>query len=558
MSESLRVYKAADYLRLSKEDGDFFLSPGKTESDSISSQRDLIHRFVSQHSDIKLVREFIDDGYTGTNFDRPRFQKLMEAVESGEIDCIIVKDLSRFGREYIDAGNYIEKMFPRYGVRFIAVNDGIDTGSAMTAADNLIIPFKNLINDSYSRDISIKVRSSFETRRSRGDFISNFACYGYQRDPENKNRLIVDAEAAEVVRDIFRWKIAGMSPERIAARLNALGVACPTAYKAACGSRYKSGFQKNAEVCWSAKTVIRILTNEVYCGVLVQGKRTTPNYKVKKPILKDPSKWARVENSHEAIIAAQEFHVVQRLVQEGSRMSGEEAVRPLAGRIFCGKCGARVKRKSVIRGSKAYVYYSCPNSGQCETNSIREADLETAVLTTLQVQISLVLDVQDVLGTEAAIAWESRQLRKLEAAIITQEDQIRKNKDLIGSVYEDYQNSVITQSEMMQLKENFSKRIAEAESRIDSLKREMEESRDALSGHEGWFSQFCIYRNIQTLTRPVAVNLIDRVNLFPGKRIEVVLRFQNQINELLQYAAEQNGIYPSADACRLEMLKEIV
>ena len=558
MSESLRIYKAADYLRLSKEDGDFFLSPGKVESDSISSQRDLIHRFVSQHPDIKLVQEFIDDGYTGTNFDRPRFQKLMEAVESGEIDCIIVKDLSRFGREYIDAGNYIEKLFPRYGVRFIAVNDGIDTGSVMTAADNLIIPFKNLINDSYSRDISIKVRSSFETKRRRGDFISNFACYGYQRDPDNKNRLIVDAEAAEVVRDIYRWKIAGMSPERIANRLNALGVACPAAYKAACGSRYKSGFQKNAGACWSVKTVIRILTNEVYCGVLIQGKRTTPNYKVKKSILKDPSKWARVENSHEAIIAAQEFHIVQRLVQEDSRMSGGEAVRPLAGRVFCGKCGARVKRKSVIRESKTYVYYSCPNSGQCEPNSIREAELETAVLTTLQAQISLILDVQDVLGTEAAIAWESRQLRKLEAAIITQEDQIRKNKDLIGSVYEDYQNGVITQSEMMQLKENFSKRIAETESRIDSLKREMEESRDALNGHESWFSKFCIYRNVRTLTRPVVVNLIDRVNLFPGKRIEVVLRFQNQINELLQYAAERNGIHPSAGACQLDILKETV
>ena len=165
------IFRAADYLRLSKEDGDSSFFPGKRESDSISSQRELIKGFVSQRPDIELVAEFVDDGFTGTNFDRPGFRKMMEAIERGEINCIIVKDLSRFGREYIDAGNYIEKMFPRKGVRFIAVNERYDSLSAAGPNDSMIIAFINLLNDSYSRDISIKIRTSLETKRQRGEFI---------------------------------------------------------------------------------------------------------------------------------------------------------------------------------------------------------------------------------------------------------------------------------------------------------------------------------------------------------------------------------------------------
>lgn len=207
------VYIASAYLRLSKEDGN------KAESNSIKNQRDLILDFVSKRPDIQLIDEFIDDGYSGISFERPAFQKMINEIESGKINCIIVKDLSRFGRNFIEAGRYIEQVFPQYGVRFIAINDHIDSASECSESESILTPFKNLINDAYSRDISIKVRSQLEIKRKKGDFIGSFAAYGYVKDPNDHHKLVVDDFAASVVRDIFSWKMDGASQQRIADKL---------------------------------------------------------------------------------------------------------------------------------------------------------------------------------------------------------------------------------------------------------------------------------------------------------------------------------------------------
>ena len=536
MSEIPILYKAADYLRISKEDSDFSVSPGKTESNSISSQRALIQSFVQKHSDIVLVREYVDDGYTGTNFDRPDFQNMMKAAERGEINCIIVKDLSRFGREYIDSGKYIEHIFPRIGLRFIAVNDGIDTVNERTAADNLLIPFKNLINDSYSRDISIKIRSSLAIKRQRGEFIANFSSFGYKRDPNDKSRQIVDEAAAEVVRDIFRWEIEGMSPEKIARRLNSLGVLSPSAYKAACGTRYRSGFDLSGRSNWTTQEVIRILKNETYCGVLVQGKRTTPNYKVKKNIIKAPNEWTRVENCHEAIVSAAEYAIVQRLLKEDVRIRGNtEYLRPLSGRVFCGECGARAVRKTVTSDGKRYVYHACPNScegGSCQKRSIHEQELENAVLHTIQMQIRLLLEQKELLDHSGTELWDKRELHRTEKAILSVEEAIQRHRSHLTSVYEDYRDGVIDQEEMLQFKGAFQQNILQAEEKLSFLKLRYAEVSEGMMKNRGWLSQLQQYRNITELTRTVVVYLIDKVLLFPEKRIEVLFRFQDQLNDL--------------------------
>ena len=276
-----QVFKVAIYLRLSKEDGDLsFSSNGKTESESINNQRDLILGYLSKHPEMEIIDEYKDDGKTGTNFDRAEFQRMLEDLKKGVVNCVIVKDLSRFGRDYIDCGYYIDKLFPELGVRFIAVNDNYDSSSA-TASDTMVVPFKNLINDSYSRDISMKVRSNLQSKRERGDFISNFAPYGYVKSEVDKNRLVIDDYAASIVRDIFNWKIEGLSPAGIAKRLNDMGILSPMEYKHSCGIKYR--FQEAGGMAvWTHKTVRRMLQNEVYIGVLVQGKYTTPNYKTKK------------------------------------------------------------------------------------------------------------------------------------------------------------------------------------------------------------------------------------------------------------------------------------
>ena len=311
-----RDYKAAIYLRLSKEDGDFSFSGEKLESDSISNQRMIILDYLKKHPEISVVDEYVDDGFTGANFERPDFNRMIDDVKSGRIDCIVVKDLSRFGREYIGSGEYIQKVFPKLGIRFIAINDGYDNAQPGAADNELVLPFKNLMNDSYCRDISIKVRTNLEAKRRSGQFVGTRVVFGYMRSPDNKNQLIVDPEAASVVQEIFKWKLEGMSPSQIADRLNDSNVPSPIEYKKANGSKQRTCFQTKQVAEWSAVAIYRILKNEIYTGTLVQGKTTSPNHKVKKTVAKPSSEWSRTENAHEAIISPSQFHLVQRLMME--------------------------------------------------------------------------------------------------------------------------------------------------------------------------------------------------------------------------------------------------
>lgn len=537
------IYKAADYLRLSKEDGDFSFSNNKAESDSISSQRKIIQRFVAQQPDIELVAEFSDDGYSGTSFERPQFQKMMEAVKAGEINCIIVKDLSRFGREYIDAGRYIEKIFPQLGVRFIAVNDNYDSLNFSTS-DSLIVPIKNFLNDSYCRDISIKVRSNFESRRRNGEFVSNYTPYGYLRSPNDKTQLVIDEAAGEVVRDIFRWKVEGMSPVTIAEKLNLRGVLSPSEHKRSIGINYKTAFQTNARSKWSPKTVIRILTNEVYTGVLVQGKRTTPNYKVKHTIVKDKQDWSRIENAHEPIIQVREFELVQKLMQEDSRRaSGSDTVYPLSGRVYCGTCGALAKRYSVTYNGSKYAYYTCPNTtkeGSCEKRRISEKELENTVLTLLQSEIKLVLNMERALSQIEELAWEHRETARLDKAIEVKMAEAEKCRTMKVSIYEDLQEGLISQEEFLQMKEGYSQQISEIEQDIGKLKKERAMIQEGVADRSGWLSQFRKYQNLPSLSRAAVVNLVDQIQLYPDKKIRVVLRYQDQLADMMEFLRGQD------------------
>ena len=253
-----RTYLCYAYGRLSKKDAEKARREND-ESISIKNQRDLIHEYIDRHPDLTLCMEGYDDNYTGTNFDRPHFQEMMQAVEAGKVNCIIVKDLSRFGREHLDVGKYILKQFPAQGIRFIAITDGYDS-ARQDASSHMIVSFKNLMNDNYCRDASIKIRSHLDVRRRSGKFIGSFAAYGYFKDPEDKNHLLIDEEAAAVVRDIFAWKISGMSNQGIADRLNHLGILSPMEYKQASGIKYGCGYKVHSKALWSSVAVRRILT----------------------------------------------------------------------------------------------------------------------------------------------------------------------------------------------------------------------------------------------------------------------------------------------------------
>ncbi len=305
-AETLR-YKATKYVRLSYTDD------RDKESDSVINQSRLIDEFLKDNPDIEVVSEKIDDGYSGIIFDRPAFQEMMNDIASGTINCVIVKDLSRLGREYIETGRYLRRIFPAYGVRFIAINDNIDTAKD-TYTDDLTISIKNIINDSYCRDISIKTRSALEAKRNNGDYVGACTIYGYKKDEENKNHLIIDEYAAKIVQDIFKMKIEGASASKIADELNRTGILSPIEYKKNKGLPHPSGgYADRDNAKWSATTIIRILKNEIYTGVLIQGKQSTYNYKLKKLINKPVSEWVRKDNTHEAIIRKHDFDLLQRI-----------------------------------------------------------------------------------------------------------------------------------------------------------------------------------------------------------------------------------------------------
>ena len=252
----IEKYSAALYVRLSKEDGD------KVESDSIASQRALLRDFVSDKEDIAVYSEYIDAGYSGVNFERPQFRQMMEDMKAGWVNCVIVKDLSRFGRDYIEAGRLIQKIFPSACVRFIAVTDHFDSLTASYGETALMLPVKNFINDSYSRDISVKVRSQQKIKRENGEFIGAFCMYGYKKSERKKNMLVPDEYAAYIVQWIFHWKLEGYSNSAIAERLNRYGVLSPMEYKRLLGERYLTGFATGMWAQWSAVAVKRILANE--------------------------------------------------------------------------------------------------------------------------------------------------------------------------------------------------------------------------------------------------------------------------------------------------------
>lgn len=262
-----KIYHAAIYVRLSKEDGDV-AGAAKAESNSISNQKNLIKDFLKNKNDIIVVSERVDDGYSGSNFERPAFQMMMEDIKRGTVDCVIVKDLSRFGREYIDSGKYIERLFPALGVRFIAINDHIDSKEE-NGRDDIVVPFKNLMNDAYCRDISIKIRSHLEVKRKNGEYIGAFTPYGYKKDENNRNRLVPDLYAAGVVKEIFRMKLHGMSQSAIADRLNGQGILSPMEYKHSLGIRIQDNFKTHEQAEWSSMSVRRILENEVYIGMML-------------------------------------------------------------------------------------------------------------------------------------------------------------------------------------------------------------------------------------------------------------------------------------------------
>jgi len=537
------VYNAAVYLRLSREDGD------KEESDSIVNQKALIKDFLKSNPDIRLYEEKVDDGYTGVNFERPAFQSMMEDIKSGKVNCVIVKDLSRFGRNYIEAGRYIEKIFPFLGVRFIAINDNVDSTREGSQSDDMLVSFKNLINDAYCRDISIKIRSHLEIKRKNGDYLGAFAPYGYKKSLENKNQLMIDEKAAAIIRDIFKWKIEGLSSLRIANKLNELGINPPMEYKKNAGEKYQSGFKTKANVTWGANSVTRILKNEIYTGVLLQGRSTTPNYKIKKRIYKNEEDWIRIENSHEPIVTTEVFHMVQNLLKIDTRVSpNENSLHLFSGIVKCGWCGSNMTRRTVPSGKNKHVYLTCIGNKKhrlCTNNeNIPIIKFEKVILDTINFHIQEIIQLESMLKLIETIPYSGYKIERLDMEILDKRSVMRKNQTYMLGLYEDYKDDFISEQEYTELKNHYAIHIRILEKDILNLKTEKEEIAGKKLDTMEWIQNFTQKKGFEKLTRGLLLELVEEILVYDKKRIEVVFKFQNEYKVSLDFIRKMSESLP--------------
>ena len=529
-----KIYRTAIYCRLSREDGD------KVESNSIARQRAICEDFIAKHDDLELVCEpFIDDGYSGVSFNRPQFRELEDALRKGKIDCIVVKDLSRFSRNYIDGGRYLEKIFPQLGIRFIAVNDAYDSLTGDPQSDSFIIPFKNLINDSYCKDISMKIRSSLEVKQKNGEFVGAFAPYGYRKSPEDKNRLIVDEDVSEYVQMIFSMYKDGFSIGRIADRLNQMGVLSPMEYKHSAGVKFETVFKTSETAKWTYKAVHRILTNEVYIGVLAQGKRGTPNYKVRVVQFRNEEDWVKVENAHEPLVSYEDFMAVKEMMKRDMRCSPDKDEAHLfSGFLFCADCHQSMIRKTVPSKNKKYVYFVCSSnkhSHTCSPHSISEKEVEEKVFRAIHDQVELVVNLEKALAMIDRLPSKSRKAFNYEAQIAKIEEEIERYQKLKLRLYEDLSDGIIDKSEYFDFRNSYTKIIEEKQETLLRVKKEMKQVVATGTTERNWVTLFKQYENIDELNRRVLMALVDRVLVYEDHAIEIIFKYRDEYQQTLEY-----------------------
>ena len=523
-SIAARRWMPAVYLRLSREDGD------KLESDSIANQRELLTEFAASLDDLSDPVFYLDDGFTGTNFDRPGFQSMLRDLRAGKVNCVIVKDLSRLGRNYVEVGGYLEKVFPLLGVRFISVNDQVDSVRDPASVNTLIVPFKNIINDEYCRDISNKVRASLDLKRRQGKFIGSFASYGYRKDPDDHNRLLVDEEAAAVIRDIFRWFLGGMSMLGIAKRLNAQGVPNPSAYKRQQGLNYRHPAGDRLDGLWPDSSVRRILTNRLYTGTMVQGKNRVKSYKLPIAERLPEADWIQVAQTHEAIIEPAQFEQVQSLLRRDTRTPpARGTVYLFSGFLRCADCGKAMHRKTISQPYGDYHYYICStfkkqHSGACTKHTIRSDRLEQAVLETLRGQIALAVEMDELLSAIDRNKLAGESARRFEAERKRLSAEREKTVRMKLDLYPDWKRGDLSREEYLALKGQFEEQLARIDGRLAALAAEQAQT-DAAASTNAVLQQFIRYRNLQHLTREIVVELIDRIEVHEGGGITIRFKF---------------------------------
>lgn len=505
------LWRTALYARLSRDDGD------KPESDSIANQRKLLERFLAGQAQMELVGFYSDDGYTGTNFDRPDFRRMISDIEAGNINCVIVKDLSRFGRDYIDVGRYLERWFPEHGVRFIALGDAIDSEKG---AYDMTLPVKNVVNEQYARDISRKVRSSFQIKQQSGEFIGAFASYGYRKDPEDHNRLLIDPPAAAVVRRIFTLYEQGMGKIRIAKLLNGENIPCPSEYKRLNGEKYHNGQRLGGTSYWTYATIHRILKNQMYAGRMEQGRAPRQGMHGKAKQL-PREQWTVVEGTHEAIIEPDQWERVQSLLQRDTRtLSFEQNVSPFAGFLRCGDCGRAMSKTNHPGG----IYYCCGSYKRygpsvCTRHGIAHRDLEQLILEDLNKIIASVEDLHS-LAQEAQAAPRAPD-RGAELDRI--QGNLNRVRRLRKEAYEDYKDGLISKEDYLRYREDYQGQEERLSAQLEHL-----QAQEDTPDESPWIAELLKLGRLTCLDRATVAETIKEILVYED-HVEITYNFSDDL-----------------------------
>lgn len=530
-------WHVGEYNRLSKEDGD------KPESDSIQNQHSINQKHIQylrgQGEQIESVTVYSDDGYAGGNFERPRYKDLIRDIEIGKINCIIFKDNSRLGRNYPELGRLMEDYFPQKGVRVISVLNNLDSVKDPRGYCSAIVSFANIVNDDYIRQLSIKIKCTLAMKRERGEFIGNYAPFGYRKDPQNYHRLVIDEEQAEIVRNIFNWYESGMSASSIAKRLNDMQIMTPGEFKIRDGSKSFITRDKHDRKthAWAVNTVSTILRNEVYIGNMVQGKRKSVSYRSKKMALTDESEWTVVEGTHEPIITDEQFAVVyERFARNTHVPPKKENIYLLSGLVKCGRCGHSMNRMV----SQGYARYRCITRtyapDKCQCPSVKEGYLEELILCAIQSEIKRLVDVKAVIDAARSLQVTTGTQNEYLLALNRAKRELERLEDVQFHLYDDLQAGLLRREEFLRFRERYDTEIQTQHEKLESLTQSMSAIEQARQQDDEFIAFFERYGNIPCLDRDTLNQLVRKVVFHDKEHIEIYFRFADGLDLLCSLA----------------------
>lgn len=530
-------WRLGKYIRLSKED----LLRGRDESNSVINQRRLLEQYHQTHLDEFYDGTeqdiYVDDGKTGTDTDREDFQRLLADVYSGRINCVIVKDLSRLSRNYTDAGNLIENLFVRLNVRFISLAEGVDSYRNPDSVSNIIVPITNVMNDQYCYQTSKKIRQVFDMKRRNGEFIGSYAPYGYVKDPNDKHALLVDPEAAEVVKSIFALFLSGMNKRGITYYLNDHGTLCPTAYKQQQGLKYNAP-NAQGNPMWSTITIDTILKNRVYVGDMVQGRQRVKSYKIHIQEKVPEEEWFIVENTHEAIIDRETFAKVQSLLKRDTRTAPKaKQLYLFSGFLKCADCGRAMSR---IASKGIYVYYQCGtykslSKKACTMHSIKSDRLEAGVLFAIQQQVHLAITYSELVARINSAPLKKSKSKRLEDTLAAKEKELAKIMRYKQALYQDWKDGEITRNDYRHMSEDYEQQIESLTRIMQTLTAEQEQLENGVDAESPCLTAFLKYRNIDKLTREILGELIDHIKVYEGGNISVKFKYADEFRRIAEY-----------------------